>query len=42
MFMSHQQNAVQGDSIKIANKSFKNLAEFTYLEIKLTKPKLHT
>jgi hypothetical protein len=36
MFMSHQQNTLQDDNIKIANKSFENLAEFTYLEIKLT------
>lgn len=36
MFMSHQQNTIQDDNMKIANKSFENLAQFTYLEIKLT------
>jgi hypothetical protein len=35
MLMSHQQNAVQ-DNIKMTDKSFKNLAKFTYLEIELT------
>ena len=34
--MPHQQNTMQDDNIKIANKSFENLAKFTYLEIKLT------
>jgi hypothetical protein len=34
--MSHQQNTIQDDNINIADKSFENLAKFTYLEIKLT------
>ena len=34
--MSHQQNTIQGDNIKIANKCFENMAKFTYLEIKLS------
>jgi hypothetical protein len=34
--MSHQQKAIQDGIIKTADKSFENLAKFTYLEIKLT------
>ena len=36
MFMSHQQNTIQDDTIKIANTSFESLAKFTYLATKLT------
>jgi hypothetical protein len=40
MFLSHHQNAGQNHDIKIANRSFENVAQFRYLGTTVTKQNL--
>jgi hypothetical protein len=41
MLLSHQQNAGQNHDIKIASRSFENVAQFKYLEKTVTNPNLN-
>jgi hypothetical protein len=40
MFLSHHQNAGQSHDIKIANRSFENVAQFRYLGMTVTNQNL--